>query len=309
MFLGPILLISTSASIEETDMHVYDENNDIPDALEGSLLTSMIGRDKLKIIANASSRRVFSAREIIVHEGDIATDFFVILGGQVEVKRGGKTIAKLGRGQFFGETTLVPNESRAADVVAMEPTECLQLNGARFKELVEANPQIALRLIEELVRRYGKTTAMENNPSTIYLQNEETSDLSFEFSSEPSKRAFDSLVDSFIDDYLVRRLVAEKSGWRSLTEIANECHTPPSSLYSKQGGVGKVFDEPLRRGLIESRVFPGERGRGGEVTRLRISYEKDPVRNYVNEKVRRKREHFSALKRAVNENKSRYESD
>jgi CRP/FNR family cyclic AMP-dependent transcriptional regulator len=101
---------------------------------------------------------------------------------------------------------------------------------------------------------------------------------------------FDALIDSFIEDYMAQKYVAEKSGWRTLAEIAQMTHVSPSSLYGKTSTLGPTLDEPLRRGLIETRVFPGERGRGGEVMRLRIAYEKDPIREIVSNRIRFGRE-------------------
>jgi hypothetical protein len=33
--------------------------------------------------------------------------------------------------------------------------------------------------------------------------------------------------------------------------------------------------------LIESRILTAQRGRGGEVVKVRIAYDKDPVKRYV----------------------------
>ena len=96
---------------------------------------------------------------------------------------------------------------------------------------------------------------------------------------------FESLVDFFIEDYMAKKYVAEKSGWRTLGEIADKSHVSPSALYGKHSTLGQALDEPVRRGLIETRIFPGERGRGGEVMRLRVAYDKEPIRDFVNKKV------------------------
>jgi hypothetical protein len=107
-----------------------------------------------------------------------------------------------------------------------------------------------------------------------------------QFKSDTTRKVFDSLVDFFIEDYMVKKYISEKSGWRTLAEIADKSHISTSALYGKHSTLGQVFDEPVRRGLIETRIFPGERGRGGEVMRLRIAYEKDPIRELVSRKIR-----------------------
>jgi adenylate cyclase len=116
-----------------------------------------------------------------------------------------------------------------------------------------------------------------------------SSESSFEepvqFKSDIATKVFHSLVDFFIEDYMTKNYVAEKSGWRTLAEIADKSRISPSALYGKHSTLGPALDEPVRRGLIETRIFPGERGRGGEVMRLRIAYDKEPIRDFVNKKV------------------------
>jgi adenylate cyclase len=114
---------------------------------------------------------------------------------------------------------------------------------------------------------------------------EEEQTLLVQFKSDTTRKVFDSLVDCFVEDYMVRKYVAEKSGWRTLGEISQRAHVSPSLLYGKHSTFGTALDEPVRRGLVETRIFPGERGRGGEVMRLKIAYDKEPIKEYVNKRV------------------------
>jgi adenylate cyclase len=104
------------------------------------------------------------------------------------------------------------------------------------------------------------------------------------FKSDIASKVFSSLVDSFIEDYASKKYVPEKSGWRTLTEIASKTRISTSVLYGKHTTVGPALDEPIREGLIETRLFAGERGRGGEVTRLRIAYDNVSIQDFVNRK-------------------------
>lgn len=62
--------------------------------------------------------------------------FFLISEGEVEVKKQGKIVAILEKGQFFGEMTLLDKFPRSADVVAKVPTKCLVLTSWEFRSLV-----------------------------------------------------------------------------------------------------------------------------------------------------------------------------
>lgn len=111
-------------------------------------------------------------------------------------------------------------------------------------------------------------------------------EISFSFASERTKLLFDYLVSSYVSDYMARKYASEKSGWRGLVQAANELKVSASIFYGKEGGFSPAVNELIRKGLVEARIFPGERGRGGEVTRLRIAYEKEPITEYVKTRIR-----------------------
>lgn len=152
--------------------------------------------------------------------------------------------------------------------------------------------------LQKLEKAELKNVSFETNVYSVSLpwiekgreeftdESDSTSMLSpLQLKSDTAIKVFDSLVDSFIEDYMVKKYLADKSGWRTLGEIAQKARLSPSLLYGKHSTMSPVLDEPLRRGLIESRYFPGERGRGGEVMRLRIAFDKEPIRQFVNKKV------------------------
>ncbi len=102
-----------------------------------------------------------------------------------------------------------------------------------------------------------------------------------EFEKPETRLAFDFLVSAFIDDYMRRRLQSEQSGWRSLIQMSDACKISQGALYGRQGKYGNLVEELISRGLIETRTFTGHRGRGGEVIMMRVAYDKNPVKQYV----------------------------
>ncbi len=111
----------------------------------------------------------------------------------------------------------------------------------------------------------------------------------FEFASEPSKMAFDYLVSAFVEDYMRRRIAQEKAGWRSLMRIITEGKLSRSSLYGYGGRKGRALIELESRGLVEARFFPGERGRGGKILKLRVAYEKEIIKRIVDNRIMNKK--------------------
>jgi len=109
-------------------------------------------------IANSSVIETFDAGAKIATKGEEGTSFFLILDGAVEVRLSRRIVAKLGRGEFFGEMAILDEEPRSADVVAIEKTSCFAITRSSFKELIESNPAIGSGILKEVVRRLRKTT-------------------------------------------------------------------------------------------------------------------------------------------------------
>jgi len=101
------------------------------------------------------------------------------------------------------------------------------------------------------------------------------------FKSEAAEKAFNFLVSAFQEDYMSRRMPLEKSGWRTLMEVVKNAQVTMYSMYGRCGRGGKATLELGHLGLVESRFFLGERGRGGRVFKMRIRYEKETVKRRV----------------------------
>jgi adenylate cyclase len=148
------------------------------------------------------------------------------------------------------------------------------------------------KVYEELLRTASGSKAQDvaiiSNKQEIAATQTSAKEVSFSFASDKAKLLFDYLVRSYIEDYMTRKYASEKSGWRGLVQAANDLKVGSSIFYGKEGGGGfsPAVNELIRKGFVEARIFPGERGRGGEVTRLRVAYEKEPITDYVRTKIR-----------------------
>lgn len=76
----------------------------------------------LRRIADSAKERRFDAGAAIVSAGEPGHGFYLILDGRVEVRQGGRAIATLGSGDYFGELALIRERPRNATVVAKDPT-------------------------------------------------------------------------------------------------------------------------------------------------------------------------------------------
>ncbi len=107
----------------------------------------------------------------------------------------------------------------------------------------------------------------------------------FRFETTRAEEVFQLLVKEFLRDYMARRIYVDKAGWRSLMDLINETKIPRSALYGPGGRDGPVLNELQRRGLVETRIFPKERGRGGSVKKVRVAYDNEIVKRIVEQSV------------------------
>jgi small-conductance mechanosensitive channel len=118
-------------------------------------------------LAGASASHVFAPGETVIRAGDEGSSMFVVHNGRVSVQisDNGKprTVAVLNEGDFFGEMALFTGEPRAANVVALEETEVLEIGHQAMKHLFETNPDLVDSLSHIIAeRRVGLTAKPEN---------------------------------------------------------------------------------------------------------------------------------------------------
>ncbi|MDP8959161.1 MAG: cyclic nucleotide-binding domain-containing protein [Actinomycetota bacterium] len=125
--------------------------------LTGCPLFSRLKRRQLQALVSSAKQREFESGAAIVKEGDSGLGFYLILSGRVEVRKGPRRLRELGPGDFFGEMALLDGAPRSADVVAMEPTECLILTSWELHGVISTHPSVAVEMLGEVARRLRDT--------------------------------------------------------------------------------------------------------------------------------------------------------
>ena len=126
--------------------------------LKNSRLFSNFSAQECQSVLGTAKARAFKAGDVIVKEGDVGgVGFYLVLDGAVEVRKGGKVLAAMKQGEFFGEMALLLGKDtpRSADVVATAPTHCLVLSRWDLRSLVKTHPDMALKMMAALALRLG----------------------------------------------------------------------------------------------------------------------------------------------------------
>jgi CRP-like cAMP-binding protein len=134
-----------------------------PEVLRSCALFRAMDGAALADVARQFRARRFRRHEVIFHEGDPGDSLFVIAAGSVKIALGSAEgdeaiIATLGRGDFFGELSVLDGEERSATAIALEPTELGSLARAPFLELVETQPGLRSALLTGLAAELRRST-------------------------------------------------------------------------------------------------------------------------------------------------------
>src|SRR5262245_16783973 len=110
------------------------------DLLKHAPLFEQCSKGELQQIARIADELDLSEGKVLITEGERGREFFVIVSGQVEVRRNGRKVATLGPGSFVGEIALLAKMPRTATVTAVTDLDVLVITDRAFMSLLEHTP-------------------------------------------------------------------------------------------------------------------------------------------------------------------------
>ena len=123
------------------------------DLLGGVPLFAGLGKRDLQRVLNSAKPTEHLAGEVILTEGQSGVGFHLIVRGAVKVVTNGRTVARLGPGEFFGEMALVDDSPRMATVVAESDLSTMVISKWDVRARVNDQAELAWKLIEHRVFR------------------------------------------------------------------------------------------------------------------------------------------------------------
>lgn len=111
-----------------------------------TFLSPELTADDLREVIDAATPKSYSRGEALIEEGDEGDSLYVIRSGSCTVSRkvgnSDVVLAYVPAGQFVGEMALLYHQTRSATVRANVPSEAVELDGALFRSLLDANPKL-----------------------------------------------------------------------------------------------------------------------------------------------------------------------
>lgn len=93
------------------------------------------------------------AGRVLMREGAVGREFFIVVSGNVRVERNGRKVNELGPGDFLGEIALIDHGPRTATATAADACRLLVLDIGGFRTLVSKYPTVQGKIMKALAER------------------------------------------------------------------------------------------------------------------------------------------------------------
>jgi len=128
------------------------------DLLAGLALFADLTRPQLEAVVHSLEEEYFAEGQRVLRQGLSGSNLYIILDGEAAVQIDGKQRTTLGKGDFFGEISVLLGEPPNADVVAVRSMRCLVLAATQVEPFLLAHPHITFRMLQAEARRVRTTS-------------------------------------------------------------------------------------------------------------------------------------------------------
>jgi len=112
-----------------------------------------LSRREIRRIVEAGRELEFPPGRMMVQEGSVASDFYLILSGRATVSRNLRKVRSLRSGDFFGEISVLDGGPRSATVVAETRVLVFRLDRPAFLRLLRTEGSISRKLLQGMAAR------------------------------------------------------------------------------------------------------------------------------------------------------------
>jgi len=119
-------------------------------------LFSGLAPDELEVISQCMKSITVPAKQLVVEEGEISSNLYIIESGEVEVfinsDSGNKFVLRtMTSGSYFGELAFLENSKRTASVMTSKDSHLFEISGQDFDDILHQYPSVNRLLIKNLV--------------------------------------------------------------------------------------------------------------------------------------------------------------
>jgi CRP-like cAMP-binding protein len=232
---------------------------DLPAFLRHREVFSHFTETQLEQLASALVRKSYAAGQVIVREGDLSDDAYLIESGLVRIQRktpyGRFSLAALPAGAMFGETAFVDRVPRSGDAVATQASELLAFGPESLAETFESDPRLKLALYWSFWKSLSAKLRQTNANLTQFFS--ETG----KPPTSPPSAARDATGEFRVDLASKRKLFQEQKlstmEINFLSSLSRERKFAPNEVIFREGDHGDSMYVVLEGRVMISKYIPG----------------------------------------------------
>ena len=125
--------------------HIFDSLK-LPDVFR------LFTEEKLELLINDCEEITLDPGEILFREGEVGDSMYLILSGELSIECGITRLAVRNQGDYFGEMSLIDDETRSATVIAIKKSQLLKISKDQFYLHFVSNPQVLMEILKTVVK-------------------------------------------------------------------------------------------------------------------------------------------------------------
>jgi CRP-like cAMP-binding protein len=129
------------------------------DLLHSIPLFGRLGRRELERLSQLTDEVDVPAGRVLMRQGDLGSEMFIIASGRVSVELDGKPRNDLGAGSWFGEIALLCEGPRTATVTTADPSRLFVVGHREFHALMDEMLTVRVAVFQVLADRLCKAEA------------------------------------------------------------------------------------------------------------------------------------------------------
>ena len=159
----PPTVAPSAEAVSVKELPAYDGSveNRIP-FLKSLAIFQGLPNEELTEAAKIAKEVAVQDGDVFVREGEMGQDLYVVTHGTVLIRRGGRLIAELHRGEVVGEMAVLDHGPRSADALAHGDVRMLRIHGKDLLGLLERRPALASGIIRVLTQRLRDSSTRQD---------------------------------------------------------------------------------------------------------------------------------------------------
>jgi hypothetical protein len=116
------------------------------------------------------SKLRFNEGDVVFRKGEMAQQMYIVLNGKIRLYVGHEPVGdwseELGKGDFFGEGSLLESIPRSNTAVALEDSEVIAISRGTFLRMIRQNPEVSVKMMQRLAQRNRELAAKVDSEGT-----------------------------------------------------------------------------------------------------------------------------------------------